>query len=107
MTDTGASWPQTFFDWLGGEASAARAAASPQSALYEAAEFQPVREALYARVPVRPERLALSYFQRPAPVSLLIDEVEALWAPIAEADDWSALKAKTDHIEEARLALAL
>lgn len=107
MTDTGASWPQTFFDWLGGEASAARAAASPQAALYAEAAFQPVRDALFARSPIRAERLALPYFQRAAPVCLLIEDVEALWAPIAETDDWSALKAKTDHIEEARLALGL
>lgn len=107
MTESGASWPQTFFDWLGGEASAARAAASPQAALYKAAEFQPVRQALFARAAVKPERLTLAYFQRAAPVSLVIEEVEALWAPIAEADDWSAFKTKTDHIEEARLALGL
>jgi hypothetical protein len=30
---------------------------------------------------------------------MLIDEVEALWAPIAEADDWSALQAKLAEIE--------
>ena len=29
---------------------------------------------------------------------MLIDEVEAIWAPIAEADDWSALAAKLDAI---------
>ncbi len=60
-----------------------------------------------ARTPVRPERLAQAYFQKPAPVSLVIEEVEALWAPIAERDDWSAFTAKTDHIEEARRALGL
>ena len=107
MTESGANWPQTFFDWFGGSASETRAAASPQAGLYTTAQFQPVREALLSRAPSSPERLTHAYFQRPSPVSLLIDEVEALWAPIAENDDWSALKAKTDHIEEARLALAL
>jgi len=34
------------------------------------------------------------YWDSPAPQSLLIDEVEAIWAPIAERDDWSALHAK-------------
>ena len=29
---------------------------------------------------------------------MLIDEVEAIWAPIAEADDWSAFVAKLDAI---------
>jgi uncharacterized protein YdiU (UPF0061 family) len=106
MTESGANWPQTFFDWFGGRASAARAAASPQSTLYSDPAFAPVRAALMERAPLRPERLALPYFQRPDPVSLVIDEVEALWAPIAERDDWSAFDAKMDHIEQARLALA-
>ena len=107
MTTSGAAWPQTFFDWFGGPASEQRAAASPQAALYAHPDFEPVRAALTARDPLRPERLSAAYFQRPAPVSLVIEEVEALWEPIAASDDWSAFKAKTDHIEEARLALAL
>ena len=32
------------------------------------------------------------------PCSMLIDEVEAIWEPIAEADDWSALHAKVEAI---------
>ncbi|MEX1250353.1 MAG: YdiU family protein [Hyphomonas sp.] len=107
MTDSGASWAQTFFDWFGGPASERRAAASPQAALYTSASFGPVRAALMARTPVRPGRLALPYFQAPSPVSLVIGEVEALWDPIAASDDWSAFKAKTEHIEEARIALGL
>jgi uncharacterized protein YdiU (UPF0061 family) len=105
MTESGANWPQTFFDWFC--ASEARADASLQAGLYAAPAFTPVRAALLARAPCRPERLALPYFQRPAPVSLLIEEVEALWDPIAASDDWSAFKARTDHIEEARTALGL
>ena len=107
MTESGASWPQTFFDWFAGSASEARAAASPQASLYGSAQFAPVRAALMARMPRRPERLGHAYFQKSSPVSLVIEEVEALWAPIAETDDWSLFHAKTDHIEEARLALAL
>jgi len=34
------------------------------------------------------------YWADPAPQSLLIDEVEAIWAPIAEGDDWSLFEAK-------------
>ena len=34
------------------------------------------------------------YWADPAPQSMLIDEVEAIWAPIAEQDDWSLLEAK-------------
>ena len=104
MTETGANWPHVFFDWFGGEASAARATNSPQSSLYEAASFTPVRDGLYARTPDRPERLTHGYFQKPAPVDLVIDTVEALWAPITETDDWTRFEDTLVHIEQARLA---
>jgi hypothetical protein len=38
---------------------------------------------------------------------MLIDEVEALWAPIAQDDDWSPLRDKLGRIEAARVAYAL
>ncbi|MFN4024302.1 MAG: protein adenylyltransferase SelO family protein [Hyphomonas sp.] len=107
MTDTGAGWAETFFDWFGGPAGEARALASPRATLYTAAEFGPVRDLLLARSPARPERLDFPYFRKDAPVSLVIDEVEALWAPIAASDDWSLFDAKVAHIEEARLALSI
>lgn len=107
MTETGAGWNQTFFDWFGGGASEARAAASPQAELYRTAAFSHVRERLLALETVRPERLAHPYFKRATPASLVIEEVEALWAPIADADDWSLFDAKIADIEAARLALAL
>lgn len=107
MTDTGAGWAETFFDWFGGPASEARALASPRAALYHADAFGPVQERLLARTPERPERLGHPYFCKDAPVSLVIEEVEALWTPIAETDDWSRFNAKTAHLEEARLAMAL
>lgn len=107
MTDSGASWPQTFFDWFGGAASEARADAGPQAKLYAASEFATVRSALLERTPSRPERLSLSYFQRATPETLLIDDVEALWSPIAHADDWSAFVDKMNGIEAMRAALDL
>ena len=39
-------------------------------------------------------RLEAAYFGRDRPCTMLIDEVEAIWAPIAQADDWSRLEAK-------------
>lgn len=106
MTESGANWPQTFFDWFGGEASFKRAAKSPQAALYEAAPFAKVRDALTARSPDRPERLNAAYFQQDRPVDLIIETVEALWAPIAEADDWAPLTAHLEEMESARQAYA-
>jgi hypothetical protein len=46
------------------------------------------------------------YWQGDTPCSLLIDEVEAIWAPIAEADDWSVFEAKVAQIRQMGEALA-
>ena len=43
-------------------------------------------------------RLDHPYFNRPQPCTMLIDEVEAIWAPIAASDDWSAFHAKLEEI---------
>lgn len=102
-----ASWPQVFFDWFGGVASEGRAAASPLAGLYRAPEFERVRASLMSHPPDRPERLAHAYFMSDRPVSLLIDEVEAMWARIAEDDDWAPFYAHMDRVEVARQALGL
>ncbi|MGE3142406.1 MAG: protein adenylyltransferase SelO [Hyphomonadaceae bacterium] len=98
-------WAQFFHDWMGGLASEARAARSPAASFYARPDFAPVRAGLAARAPVRPERLAHAYFQRAAPADLVIEEMEALWAPIAEADDWSAFAAKIAEIRDLKAAL--
>lgn len=107
MTMSEAIWPQVFFDWFCGKASTDRAAQSPQAALYSNDQFAPIRSALFARRPDRPERLRHPYFAKPSPVSLLVDDVEALWSPIAASDDWAAFEAKMAHLEAARTAMAL
>ncbi len=104
MTTSDANWPRFFFDWFGGTESQSRANESPQADLYKASEFAPVKYGLLSRSPLRPERLAHPYFQGEAPVTLLIEDVENLWAPIHEADDWSLYHAKLQHIEAAREA---
>mgnify|MGYP000087111830 CR=1 FL=1 len=87
-----------FFDWYGGEASAPRALAGPAGDLYRDPAFAPVRQAWQTHVPAAPERLAAPYYAGDAPCGLHIDEVEALWAAIAERDDWSPLTAKIAEI---------
>ncbi|AQR72694.1 protein adenylyltransferase SelO family protein [Sphingomonas sp. LM7] len=46
------------------------------------------------------------YWSDPAPCSMLIDEVEAIWAAIAHADVWSHLEAKVVAIRRMGEALA-
>jgi len=42
----------------------------------------------------QPDRLDHPYFSADRPTSLVIEEIEALWEPIAEQDDWSAFEQK-------------
>jgi hypothetical protein len=76
----------------------ARAAAGPQAPLYGSDDFAPVRAALAMFETAPDARPDHPYFAGPGPCTMLIDEVEAIWAPIAEADDWSAFGAKLDAI---------
>lgn len=46
------------------------------------------------------------YWADGAPETMLVDEVEALWAPIAERDDWSALARKIESVRRMGSALA-
>lgn len=106
LTDTQAGWDQFFHDWVGGGASATRAAQSPQAALYVAPAFAPLRDGLEARTPPEAARaLDLPYFQRPQPVTMLIEEVERVWAAIAERDDWAPFEAKLEDIGALKAAL--
>ena len=54
--------------------------------------------------PDRPERLASSVFARSEPEELLIDEIEGLWAAIADRDDWEPFTAKLARLEATRQA---
>jgi uncharacterized protein YdiU (UPF0061 family) len=107
MGETRARWPQVFFDWFCGAASEARAELSPLTALYRQPAFGPVRAGLLSHEPERPERLKHAYFSGAAPASMLIDEVEGLWARVAADDDWGPFHQHMNHIETARRALAL
>ena len=108
LTQSQAGWDQFFHDWIGGEASAARAAESPQAALYRDESFMAVRRGFEVRTrdDLAP-LLAKPLLQRPAPVSMVIDEVERIWAAIAERDDWSPFEAKLADIAEMRETLGL
>ena len=94
---SGIPFERAFFDWHGG-AHAARAEAGPEAAQHQAPGFAPVRRLLGEHVPAPEARLDHPCWQRPAPVTMLIEDVEALWAPIAADDDWSRLYAKLGDV---------
>lgn len=105
MGESEIPWDQFFHDWFC--ADPARAAQSPSAALYQREDFIPIRDGFAARAPIMPERLSNAYFQRATPVSLVIEEVEALWSAIAERDDWSLFEQKISDIRALKAALGI
>ena len=66
----------------------------PRAHLYSGAAAAELRGWLGLYEPDRPERADLPYFKGSQPQELLYEEIEAIWAGIAESDDWSAFEAK-------------
>jgi serine/tyrosine/threonine adenylyltransferase len=95
-------WEPFFFDWFCGDAP--RAMGGPRGALYIEPAFGEFRTRLADHAPVRPERLDAPMFAKSEPEELLYDEIETIWAPIADADDWAPFHAKLARIEAARTA---
>ncbi|MBD2746335.1 YdiU family protein [Microvirga sp. BT688] len=98
LHETHAPFEQTFFDWYGGTLSAKRAETSKSASLYEHDSFQAFGSTLSGFSPSPHINHRHPYFERPTPCTMLIDDVEAIWAPIAAEDDWSLLAAKLDDI---------
>ena len=99
-----APYEQFLFDWRGGVLSTQRAAASPSAQAYTSESFRPVADALEAYQPSDDVNLEHAYFARQRPRTMLIDEVEAIWTPIAERDDWTLLEETLEEIGQMRQA---
>ncbi|MGB2061583.1 MAG: protein adenylyltransferase SelO family protein [Candidatus Puniceispirillales bacterium] len=79
------------FDWYGGESAYPRAKASIRASMYQARDFAMATDLLSHAPPhveAQPDHI---YFQKDDPMHLRIDQVESIWEPIAQADDWSRL----------------
>ncbi|WP_374470293.1 protein adenylyltransferase SelO [Phenylobacterium sp.] len=98
-------WEPFFFDWFCGDQD--RALAGRRGEIYRREGAQPFRDLVSGYEPDRPERLSNPYFAGHEPEELLYDEIEQIWAPIAERDDWEPFEAKLAKIEAARIAWAL
>jgi protein adenylyltransferase len=99
LHESRAPFEQTFFDLRGGLADPQRLERSPSRALYQGDHFDELRAALEAFSPSATANLDHTYFRGTTPCTMLIDEVEAIWAPIAEHDDWSKFHAKLAAIK--------
>lgn len=90
LRESGVSLDRFFFDAFGGSAP-------------DGAPWDELRAALASYAPRKDRSHA---YWSGEPCSMLIDEVEAIWAPIADTDDWSALHAKVEAIRAMGTALA-
>ena len=100
-------WEPFFFDWFCGAESEGRAMGGVRAPAYGGQALGQFRGILGAFEPDRPERLDHPYFLAPEPEELLYEQIEALWAPIAGSDDWTAFNEKLGRINLAREAYAL
>jgi uncharacterized protein YdiU (UPF0061 family) len=107
LAESKAPYEQFFFDWRGGALSAARAAKSPSAEHYASGAFRPVADFMEAYGPADDVNLDHAYFAREKPRTMLIDEVEAIWAPIAESDDWGLFHQALDEIAVMRAAYGI
>ena len=73
---------RVFFDWRGGR--------DPGADLYPGEAFRKLASLLRGRE----RRLTHPYWSDAEPCSMHIEEVEAIWAAIAENDDWAPFEAK-------------
>lgn len=89
-----------FFDWRGGR----RRGPSSAGKVYESEAFADLRRQIAI---FEPKTCALDhvYWSDAAPCSMPIDEVEAIWSQIDQADDWSAFDRKIEAIRRMGEAL--
>ena len=93
---TGVGFDRALFDWRGGR---------PRRPGYQGTVWDRLAGALMNH-PVLPGALDHPYWADDAPQTMLIDEVEALWAAIAERDDWAPLIAKVAAVRRTGAAMA-
>lgn len=96
LRESGAPYEQAFFDLAFG-ADAARLEKSPSAEFYRSDIFADVLNAIRDTAPATGiSRHA--YFNGAGPVTMLVEDVEALWAAIDKNDDWTPLEGKIGEI---------
>jgi len=93
-----------FFDWFGGSDCGR---STPTGAPYSGEAFDAFRTAIAGHAPRADIDFTHAYFRREGPCTMLYEDVEAIWAPIAERDDWFLFDEKIAAIREMGDALKL
>ena len=104
LAESQAPYEQFFFDWRGGALSAERAAKSPAADFYANPAFEPIANLMEAFAPSDSVNLDHAYFAQERPRTMLVEDVEAIWAPIAESDGWSGFETALADIARMREA---
>ena len=104
MSTSQVPYEQFFFDWRGGGQSVERAAKSPAAQFYADAAFVPIADALEGFEPADDVNLDHPYFARSEPRTMLIETMEAIWAPITERNDWTLFYSTLAEIAQMREA---
>lgn len=89
---------QCFFDFFGGWQEQ-RLKSSPFWKEYENSNLKSFFEKFQI---ADPDKITHPYFKRSTPETLLIDQIEALWQPIAEKDDWQPFQQKIEAFRSFR-----
>ena len=92
LTAEGVTIDRFFFDWAGGR----RRAPSPADGVYRSDACAAFGMLVGGFEQTR--GTAHPYWSDPEPCSMHIDEVEAIWARIAQEDDWSTFDSKINDI---------
>ncbi|QIP34125.1 protein adenylyltransferase SelO [Komagataeibacter rhaeticus] len=94
-----------FFDWYGGAQSQKRALSGLRSDFYAQDGFRTLRDGIMQHEPAPGIDLSHPYFRGETPHMMPVETVEALWQPIATADDWSGLHDAMRQIASMKSAL--
>jgi Uncharacterized conserved protein len=98
---TKAPFEQALFDLHSG-INSERLARSPQTKIYEHESFKKLSEAIESVEVADETKQQHEYFKQPKACSLLIDELEDIWLPIAQEDNWTKFEQKLDQIRSIR-----
>lgn len=107
LKESGISFSAFPFDWFGGTGRAQQACSGPRAAYYDSESFLPVRAALENFCPLPGVEMGHSFFGRDMPCAMLREDVERVWTPIAEQDDWNAFQNLRAEIALMRQAFAI
>jgi hypothetical protein len=100
LKSTQVGFDEACFDWYGGEAGLDKAKSHARGSIYQSRDFAKAYDLLSqapADADAKPDH---RYFQNDNPMHLRVDQVEAIWAPIAATDDWSSLRSALAQIHD-------